>query len=290
VAERLKAPVLKTGVLFSNTGGSNPSPSVMNQSAFSQVIKEAQVRSLAQLLGFLLSSCVAYLYSEEFLFICAFPMGAQAEFLCTQMMEAFQAYLKVSCLISLYVNAPFLIYQIWCFLIPSCTMQQRRAGARWLLLSATFFYGGLIFAFCFIVPTTWSFFINQCTSSISLFHFELQPRIYDYILLLFRILLFFALCSQVPLFLAWLIKQNYSGGSYAGKGYGGAMGGLWGGYRPPIYAHSHRKKILFLSICVAALLSPPDIWSQLVILFPTYLFIEIVIFYEILLGEYNLVG
>ncbi len=52
----------------------------------------------------------------------------------------------------------------------------------------------------------------------------------------------------------------------------------------------YRKKIFFFSICIAALISPPDVWSQLIVLLPTYLLIEIVIFYEILLGEYNLVG
>lgn len=272
VTERLKVPVLKTGVLSCNTGGSNPSSSIMNKSAFYQVIKETQIRLGWSIFGFFLSSCVAYAYSEELIFFFALPMltsGVITQFLCTQMTEAFQTYLKVSFVVSLYVNAPFFIYQIWCFLIPSYTEQQRRVATRWLIRCATFFVGGFVFAYWLAVPAIWTFFIKQCSSSISIFHFELQPRVYDYTLLFFRILFFFVLCSQMPLFIAWLIKQKAQ--------------------RTRQEEH-HRKKIFFGSICIAALLSPPDLWSQLIVLLPTYLFIEILTFYEILLGEYNLVG
>ena len=278
VSERLKVPVLKTGVLSCNTGGSNPSPSIMNQSAFYQVIKETQIRLGWFLSGFFFSCCVGYAYSEELIFFFALPIktsGVITEFLCTQMTEAFQTYLKVSFVVSLYVNAPFFIYQMWCFFIPSYTDQQRHVATQWLILSAAFFFGGFVFAYWLAVPTIWAFFIKQCSSSISMLHFELQPRIYDYMLLLFRIMFFFGLCSQLPLFVAWLIKQK---AQKTGQRF---------------QEHSllfHRKKIFFGSICVAALLSPPDLWSQLIVLLPTYFFIEIVTFYEILLGEYNLVG
>ena len=183
----------------------------MNHSAFYQVIKEAQVRLGWCILGFLFSFCIGYNYSEELIFVFALPIkttGVGAEFLCTQMTEAFQTYLKAAFFFSLYVNAPFFIYQIWCFLIPSYTDHQRRVATRWLFLSASFFFGGLILAYCFVVPAIWTFFIKQCSSSISLLHFEFQPKIYDYVLLLFRIMLFFGLCSQVPFFFFWLIRQK----------------------------------------------------------------------------------
>jgi sec-independent protein translocase protein TatC len=250
----------------------------MNQSAFQQVIKEAQVRLGWSVFGFLFSLSVGYYYSEEFVFFFALPIRMTSvitEFLCTQMTEAFRTYLKVSFVVSFYVNAPLFIYHIWCFFIPSCTKQQTQSATRWLILSAILFCAGFLFAYWFVVPMIWTFFVNQCNPSISLLHFELQPRIYDYILLLFRIMLVFGLCSQVPLLVAWFIKQR------AQK------------IAPRFQDHKllfYRKKILFLSICVAALVSPPDVWSQLILLLPTYLFIEIVIFYEILLGEYNLVG
>ena len=250
----------------------------MNQSAFQQVIREAIARLGWSIFGFVLALSVGYLYSEEFLFLFAFPIiqkGMQAEFLCTKITEAFQTYLKVSLIVSLYVSAPLLIYQTWCFFIPSCTKQQRHIATQWLILSAALFCAGFLLAFCFVVPTAWAFFLKQCSTSISLVHLEFQPRVYDYTLLLFRIMLFFACCSQVPLFVAWLIKQRVQKTRQQFQGR---------------RLFCHRKKILFLSICLAALLSPPDIWSQLIVLLPYYLFIEIVIFYEILLGEYNLVG
>ena len=260
----------------------------MNHSAFYQVIKEAQVRLGWCILGFLFSFCIGYNYSEELIFVFALPIkttGVGAEFLCTQMTEAFQTYLKAAFFFSLYVNAPFFIYQIWCFLIPSYTDHQRRVATRWLFLSASFFFGGLILAYCFVVPAIWTFFIKQCSSSISLLHFEFQPKIYDYVLLLFRIMLFFGLCSQVPFFFFWLIRQK---AKKIGQQFQFPPGG-----GSSIQEHSfffYRKKLFFASICVAALLSPPDLWSQLILLLPTYLFIEIGIFYEVLLGEYNLVG
>src|SRR3569832_1777656 len=107
VSERLKVPVLKTGVLSCNTGGSNPSPSIMNQSAFYQVIKETQIRLGWSIFGFFFSSCVGYAYSEELIFFFALPIntsGVISEFLCTQKTEAFQTYLKVSFVVSLYIN------------------------------------------------------------------------------------------------------------------------------------------------------------------------------------------
>ena len=134
--------------------------------------------------------------------------GAITEFLCTQMTEAFRTYLKVSFVVSLYASAPLFFYQIWCFLIPSCTKQKRQSATRWLIVSGTLFYGAFLCAYCFVVPITWSFFISQCSTSISLLHFELQPKIYDYMLLLFRFMLIFGLCSQMPLAVAWFIKRR----------------------------------------------------------------------------------
>lgn len=164
-------------------------------------------------------------------------------------MEVFIIQLKVGLIISLIIVFPFIVKEIWCFLLPALKQNERKFLKNAVFSSTFLFILGVAFCIYFILPMVMKFSISFATPS-------LQPMIglSSFMNLAMSFMLAFGVMFQFPLIVLALVHFNIvSAESIQDK----------------------RSYVIVLILILAAIFSPPDIISQLVLAVPTYLLFEI---------------
>jgi Tat protein translocase TatC len=136
----------------------------------------------------------------------SFLILSYSGFICTQLTEALSTYVTISLISCFYFLFPFLSYQIWCFLIPSCYEEQRKKYNKFFYLSGFCFFLFFFVTFVGVVPNVWHFLYELNKTSTNLLIIKLQPKIFDYILLTVRILFISSICSQVQVLVIFLLE------------------------------------------------------------------------------------
>lgn len=241
-------------------------------SSLELIFKEARIRGTYGALCLLVTCSYCYWFSEYLLFILTKPfltvVKANSNFICTQLTESFNTYITTSFLLSFFFCTPYLLYQIWCFFIPSCSKTQRLQLWRAIILSVSAFLFVFLLVYLWIMPNIWFFLykVSSFTVSRGLLTIHLQPKIYDFILLTLRFLFIASLCSQVPVFFICCIEYNFIDLQDCIK---------------------HRRTFFVFSAIFAALVTPPDIWCQIAAWLPISLLIEITIFLALIRNKYK---
>jgi sec-independent protein translocase protein TatC len=74
--------------------------------------------------------------------------------------EPFMIYVKASALIAVFVAAPYILYQLWCFVAPGLYKRERRMALPFLFFGSLFFLGGGAFGYYAAVPQAASWLID----------------------------------------------------------------------------------------------------------------------------------
>jgi Sec-independent protein secretion pathway component TatC len=82
--------------------------------------------------------------------------------------------------------SPYCVYQMWCFLIPSTFQSHRQYYSHYCQISFLLSSCVCGLSHGILLPTLWHFLSNYNTTSTTVFVIQLQPRIYDFILLTYR--------------------------------------------------------------------------------------------------------
>ena len=242
------------------------------QSAFHHIWREARLRAIWMCICLFVTCVYFYKFSEELLFVLARPLllvqtNTTTGFISTQLTETLQTYITSGILLCWCVCTPYLIYQLWCFVIPSCNDTQRAQLKHLCLISATFGLVGVSVTLWWIMPTIWHFLYRWSShTGTAVFIIQLQPKIYDFVMLTVRLLFISYVCSQIPVLLICCIEYNVIGLKECIK---------------------QRRGLLCCSVCLAALVTPPDIGSQIAAWLPMYLVIEFSLFYALIRRNYG---
>lgn len=243
---------------------------IQPSSAITSIIKEGKYRIGWVLFCYFITFLTSYYFSEDLFFGLAIPYFEVAKisfFICTQITESLSTYMMISFISGLVFSFPYLLYQIWSFFIPSCNQKQRQAAKKIFLLSFIIFFFFLIFTFLWILPTIW-LFLYKLSNTVDNFHFfiiRLQPKMYDFTLLTLRVLFVTGVCSQIPIIIIFSIGNNINAIQNWIK---------------------NRSLFWFLSILLAALITPPDLWCQISVSMFMIIFIEFSFFLAILHIQY----
>lgn len=188
-------------------------------------------------------------------------------FISTQLTEALNTYITSCCIFSFVFCIPFFVYQIWCFLIPSCNQTQRQQVARYILLSVTFFVCFFSISLLFLLPNVWLFLYSLSNTSTKLFVIQLQPKIYDFIMLTIHFMFLSFMGSQIPVILLWLVELNKILLQDCIK---------------------YRSSVVLCCILLSALLTPPDFVCQLLTSVFILIVVELTLFYAFVKLHYTL--
>ncbi len=167
----------------------------------------------------------------------------------TGLPEAFFTYLKVAFLAGLMVAAPVIIYQFWMFVAPGLYEKEKRVLLPIIFLSSIFFVGGSMFGYFIVFPWGFKFFLGFATENI-----RPLPSMKEYLSFSAKLLLAFGLVFELPLVLTFLTRLGLVSVDTLKK---------------------NRKYALLLFFAGAAILTPPDVVTQIMMAVPMMILYEI---------------
>ena len=175
--------------------------------------------------------------------------GANRRLIFTALHEAFFTYVKVAFFTALFVGFPYLAVQIWKFVAPGLYRHERRAFLPFLAATpALFFLGGALVYFL-IFPMAWKFFLSFETAAIGDgLPIQLEAKVDQYLSLVMRLIFAFGLCFELPVLMTLLARAGIV--TAAGM-------------------KAKRKYAIVAAFVAAAILTPPDVISQIGLALPT---------------------
>ena len=203
-----------------------------------------------------------YFFSQEIYQILLQPLkNAYSDFsdkriIYTNPAEAFLTYLKLSFFGALFIGLPFFLLQIYLFMAPALYHKEKRFALIIIFFVPLLFFTGSIIAYKFIFPLCFKFFLAFESFDVSGLNIEMEAKISEYFALFIHLIFGFALAFQTPLLLVFLLKKNIISTQSLKK---------------------KRKYWILLIFVLSAILTPPDIITQIIMAIPLILVFEIII-------------
>ncbi|MDD2315931.1 MAG: twin-arginine translocase subunit TatC [Desulfobacterales bacterium] len=167
----------------------------------------------------------------------------------TGLPEAFFTYLKVSFLTGLMLAAPIILYEFWMFVAPGLYDKERRLLVPILILSSIFFIGGALFGYFFVFPYGFQFFLGFASE-----HIRPLPSMKEYLGFSSKLLLAFGLAFELPIVITFLAKLGIVSVPFLKK---------------------NRKYAVLIFFVFAAIITPPDVVTQIMMAVPMMILYEI---------------
>ena len=227
---------------------------------------ELRRRLLWSVGAFILAFALCYYFSSQIYGFLARPLadilhqqsGGERRMIFTALYEAFFTYLKVAFFGATFLSFPMWATQLWLFIAPGLYRSEKRALLPFLLASPVLFIAGAALAYYFIFPLAWKFFISfETPPGAGALPVQLEAKVSEYLSLVMHMILAFGIAFQLPVALTLMAKVGIV-----------SVAGLKKGRRYAIVG-------MFV---VAAVITPPDIISQVGLAVPLILLYEISIF------------
>lgn len=183
--------------------------------------------------------------------------GGHRRLIYTGLTEAFFTYLKVAFFSALCITFPVIAHQVYRFTAPGLYQHERAAFLPYLIIAPALFAIGAAFAYVWVIPMAWQFFLQfESTGSVGGIPIQLEARVSEYLSLTMQLLFAFGVAFQLPLVLALLTQA---------------------GLVPAQTLRDKRKFAIVLIFVLAAVLTPPDVISQLSLAVPLLVLYEIAV-------------
>jgi sec-independent protein translocase protein TatC len=173
--------------------------------------------------------------------------GQVTELVFTAPLEFFFTKVKLAALAGLALSFPVLAHQIYAFVAPGLYKRERRAFLPFLIASPVLFIAGAAMVYYMILPFVLWFSLSQQIVGTAGISVKLLPKVSDYFDLVTTLLLAFGLCFQLPVVLTLLGMAGLVSSKM-----------LMAGWRYAVVA----------VVIVAAIITPPDPISQILLSFP----------------------
>lgn len=234
-----------------------------NKLPFTSHLEELRSRLITCVIAVGIGFCISYLFKEHLFQILVRPlvtvMGKGDKLIFTGLPEAFFTYLKVALLSGLMLAAPVILYHFWMFVAPGLYTEEKRMLIPIVVLSSVFFVGGALFGYFIVFPFGFKFFLGFANETI-----HALPSMKEYLGFSSKLLLAFGLVFELPLVLTFMAKLGMVTADLLKK---------------------NRKYALLLFFIGAAILTPPDVVTQIMMAFPLMLLYEISILGAIIFGK-----
>lgn len=173
----------------------------------------------------------------------------------TAMTEQFFTHIKIAFFVGAFISFPLVANQIWLFVAPGLYKNEKRAFLPFLVATPVLFFLGGAFVYYFVLPVAWSFFAGfEQTAAEGPLAIELEPKVNEYLSLVMQLVFAFGLCFELPVVLTLLTKTGFIGTAGMRK---------------------NRRYAILIAFVAAAILTPPDPFSQLGLAIPIILLYEI---------------
>lgn len=225
-------------------------------------LMELRRRLLWSVIAFGLAFAVCYYFSQQIYGFLAEPLarilaqqgGGDRRMIFTALYEAFFTYLKVAFFGAVFFSFPIWATQLWLFIAPGLYRSEKRAVTPFLVASPILFLMGAALAYYFIFPLAWHFFISfETPPGQGGVPIQLEAKVSEYLSLVMHMILAFGIAFQMPVALVLLCRVGILSVASLRKGRRYAIVGMF---------------------ALAAVITPPDVISQVGLALPLILLYE----------------
>jgi len=156
--------------------------------------------------------------------------------------EGFFTELKLSLLVALFLSMPFIFYHLWKFVAPGLYAQEKKYIFAFVIMSSMLFFMGAAFAYYVVFPFGFKFFLGYATGYVTA-----NLSVQWYLSFVTRLIMAFGLVFEMPVFVLFLSKMGIVTATMMRK---------------------NRRYAFFAIIVMSAVLTPPDVFTQLMMAVP----------------------
>jgi sec-independent protein translocase protein TatC len=163
--------------------------------------------------------------------------------------EGFFTELKLSLMSAVFFAMPFILYQLWKFIAPGLYAHERKFVTGFVISASLLFFVGSSFAYYVVFPFGFEFFLNYAHGAVTA-----NLSIEWYLSFVTRLILGFGLVFELPVFTFFLAKMGIVTAEMMRK---------------------YRRYSIFAIFIISAVITPPDVFTQMLMAGPLIVLYEI---------------
>ncbi len=217
-------------------------------------LEELRWRLIKALVSVVFFTIIIFYFSDpilEFMLKPALTTEAQVNLQVLKVQAIFIIKLEIALIVGIVFSIPVILYQLWAFVAPGLHKNERRF--IWPIIAGAFvsFIGGAAFAYFLIIPYALEFFLGLAPTTV-----ENNIAVDFYFGFLIRIMVVFGIVFQMPVISVILSKL---------------------GLITPAFLKKYRRHAIVIFFVAAAILTPPDPTTQVMLAIPMLLLYEVTI-------------
>ncbi len=212
-------------------------------------LEELRSRLIKSIVAIFVATIGCYFFSKDIMAILTRPFPSQQKLIFLAPTEAFVVHLKLALFAGIFVALPYLFYQLWQFVVPGLFEKERKYVPLVVFFSTFFFVSGAAFCYFVIIPFGLNFLLGWGGDSL-----DASITIREYLKFVTMLVMVFGIVFELPLLSFFLTKM---------------------GMLTPEFMRKNRRYGIVLTFILAAILTPPDIVTQLFLAGPLLILYEI---------------
>ncbi|MBN1998582.1 twin-arginine translocase subunit TatC [candidate division KSB1 bacterium] len=205
-------------------------------------LEELRWTLMKSIAAIIITAVVAYLFSREIIAFLRLPAPDDLKLIFLGPTEGFMVHIKVALFTGLVAALPVVAYQFWKFVVPGLLSKEKQLVPPIVFFTVICFFVGALFAYTIIIPLGMKFLLGFQSE-----YLEANITINKYLGFVVTIILVFGVVFELPVLAFFLTKV---------------------GVVNPNFLSAKRRYGIVIIFILAAMLTPPDIFTQLLLAFP----------------------
>lgn len=223
------------------------------QETFLSHLIELRQRLMKAIIAVVVVLVLLFPWAKEIYALLAAPLlkslPAGASMIATDVTGTFLVPLKVTLLAAFLIALPVVLYQMWAFVAPGLYQHEKRLVVPLIFSSVLFFFLGMAFAYFLVFPWVFAFFVSYTPSGV-----QMMTDIDKYLSFVLWMFVAFGATFEIPVVEVVLVRM---------------------GIVTIEKLKEIRRYVIVGAFVVAAIITPPDVVSQLMLAVPMCILYEV---------------